>query len=76
MIGGRSWNALTEQCLLKAARDLCERISRAAVASVVANTSEDLWVVSSSSSVRSHLGLDTRVSWRLAYCGLHAMSSW
>lgn len=57
--GGQSWNALTEQWQPYAARDLWLRMFRARYLSVVAKTREDLGVVISSSSERSHLGLAT-----------------
>ena len=75
MTGGRSWNALTVQCLPNAARDFWLRIVRAVVSSISANTSEDLGVERSSSSVRSHRGLAAMSSSALAYVGLQVISS-
>ena len=64
--GGLSWKARTEQCLPKAARDLDLRIRQAASSSVVAKTREDLEVLRSSSSERSHLGLEAKEFWSWA----------
>ena len=75
MTGGRSWNARSVQWLPNAARDFWLRIWRAVDSSVSANTREDLYVESNSSSVRSQRGFATIRSWDFAYMGLHAMSS-